>query len=371
VEGKKDAAIDPNVRMYMIAGRAHTDARVGFVGRALLVALDLWVTRSVKPPESQIPKIADRTLVDLEAYHKVAPAIPGLQVPRSFYHPLRLDPGPRWRSEGIADLVPPKLGPRYMCLIPQVDKEGKELAGIHLPEISVPLATFMGWSLRSPSFSHTIRRNAGKVWPLPYSEADRKKTNDPRLSILERYPTQSDYLAKVAKKILELKHQGFLLDEDVTILLNQAALQSDWIGNMWFIEDIAIEEGAKSGFAYFNKLREADILWWYGLNSNQLNNRINSKGYKLMKEGKLESALEAFKLNSMIFSRDYNVWDSLAECYFNMNEYDLSKRYYERSLKLNPDNTNARRMLEKITEKNKCIKWFFPRNNPIAIGLAF
>jgi tetratricopeptide (TPR) repeat protein len=156
----------------------------------------------------------------------------------------------------------------------------------------------------------------------------------------------------VAKKILELKHQGFLLDEDVTILLNQAALQSDWIENMRFIEDIAIEEGAKSGFAYFNKLREADILWWYGLNSNQLNNRINSKGYKLMKEGKLESALEVFKLNSMIFSRDYNVWDSMAECYFNMEEYDLSKKYYERSVTLNPDNTNAKRMLEKIKEKN-------------------
>lgn len=351
VEGKTDVAIDSDVRMYMIAGRAHTDARVGFVGRALLVALDLWITQGVKPPESQIPKILDGTLVDLEAYRKVVPAIPGLQVPESFYHPIRLNPGSRWRSEGIADFVPPKIGLRYVCLIPQVDEEGCELAGIHLPEISVPLATFMGWSLRSPSFSHTIRRNAGSVWPLPYSEADRKKINDPRRSILERYPTKSDYLAKAAKKILELKHQGFLLDEDVSILLNQAALQSDWIGNMRFIEDIAIEEGAKAGFAYFNKLREADILWWYGLSDSQFNNRMNSKGYELMKDGKLELALEVFKLNSMIFGRDYNVWDSLAECYFKMEKYDLSKKYYERSLKLNPDNTNAEKMLDKIKEK--------------------
>jgi tetratricopeptide (TPR) repeat protein len=143
-----------------------------------------------------------------------------------------------------------------------------------------------------------------------------------------------------------------LLDEDVTILLNQASLQSDWIKNMQFIEDVAMEEGARAGFTYFNKLREADILWWYGLSDSQFNIRMNSKGYELMKDGKLESALEVFKLNSMIFGRDYNVWDSLAECYYNMKEYDLSKKYYERSLKLNPDKTNAIKMLKEIEEKN-------------------
>jgi hypothetical protein len=351
VEGKKDAAIDPDVRMYMIAGRAHTDARVGFIGRALLMALDLWVSQGVKPPESQIPKISDGTLVDLVAYRNAVPAIPGLQVPESFYHPYRLDPGPRWHTQGIADNVPPKMGPRYVCLVPQVDEDGREIAGIHLTEISVPLATFMGWSLRSPSFSHTIRRNAGRIWPIPHAERDRKRTNDPRRSILERYPTKSNYLAQVAKNILELRHQGFLLDEDVTILLNQAALQSDWVRDLRFIEDVAVEEGAKAGFAYFSKLREADILWWYGLSDSQFRERMNAKGYELMKDGKLEPALEVFKLNSMIFTRDYNVWDSLAECYYNMKEYDLSKKYYERSLKLNPDNINAKKKLDEIKGK--------------------
>jgi len=351
VEGKKDEAIDPEVRMYMIAGRAHTDARVSFISRALLTALDLWITRDVKPPESQIPKISEGTLVDLETYREAVPAIPGLQVPESFYHPIRLDPGSRWQSQGIADFVPPKMGPRYVCLIPQVDEDGREIAGIHLPEISVPLATFMGWSLRSPSFSRTIRRNAGRIWPIPHTEDGRIRTNDPRRSIQERYPKKSDYLAKVATSILELKHQGFLLDEDVTILLNQAALQSDWVRNFRFIEDVAIEEGAKAGFAYLNKLREADILWWYGLNDSQFMNRMNSKGYELMKDDKLEPALEVFKLNSMIFARNYKVLDSLAECYYNMKEYDLSAKYYERSLKLNPDNANAKKMLEEIKEK--------------------
>jgi hypothetical protein len=351
VEGKKDAEIDPDVRMYMIAGRAHTDARVGFIGRALLTAIDLWVSQGAEPPESRIPRISDGTLVDLEAYRNVVPAIPGLRVPESFYHPFRLDPGPRWHSKGIADYVPPKTGPRYVCLIPQVDEDGKEIAGIHLPEISVPLATFMGWSLRSPSFSHTLRRNAGRVWPLLHTEEDRRQTNDPRKSILERYSNKSDYLAEEAKSILQLRDQRLLLDEDVTILLGQAVLQSDWIRDIRFIEDVAVDEGAKTAFAYFNNLRKADVLWWYGLSGGELNNRMNSKGYELMKAGKLESALEVFELNSMMFPRDYNVWDSLAECYYNMKKYDPAIEFYERSLRLNPDNANAKKMLEEIKRK--------------------
>jgi hypothetical protein len=66
VEGKKDIEIGRDVRIYAIAGRAHTDSRVGIVGRALLTALDEWVSLGTEPPASQIPTISDGTLVALE-----------------------------------------------------------------------------------------------------------------------------------------------------------------------------------------------------------------------------------------------------------------------------------------------------------------
>ncbi|NIM13651.1 MAG: hypothetical protein GTO45_16155 [Candidatus Aminicenantes bacterium] len=228
VEGKKDAGIDPNVRIYSISGRAHTDDRIGIIGRALLTALDQWVSHGLMPPKSQIPKISDNTLVTLETFRKTFPGIPGVQMPGSFYHPFRLDMGPRWHTEGIADHVPPKTGPRYVCLVPQVDEDGNEIAGICLPEIAAPLATFTGWSMRSPSFSRTLRRNAGRVWPLPVTAEERKKNGDPRKSILERYPTKADYLFQVTKSLLQLKQRRFLLDQDVTRLLMEAAQQTYW-----------------------------------------------------------------------------------------------------------------------------------------------
>jgi len=68
VEGKNDAGIDPNVRMYFTAGLRHGDPRFGPISRALLVAMDGWVSQGIKPPPSRVPKIADGTLVDLETY---------------------------------------------------------------------------------------------------------------------------------------------------------------------------------------------------------------------------------------------------------------------------------------------------------------
>jgi hypothetical protein len=228
VEGKRDAGIDPHVRIYAIAGRAHTDSRIGIIGRALLTALDQWVSHGAEPPKSQIPKISDGTLVTLEAFRQKFPGIPGVQMPDSFYHPFRLDMGPRWHTAGIADQVPPKTGARYVCLIPQVDEDGNETAGIRLPEIAVPLATYTGWSMRSPSFSRSLRRNAGQIWPLAVTAKERKKSGDPRKAILERYPTKADYIYQVTKSLLNLKHQRFLLDEDVAMLLKEAAEQNYW-----------------------------------------------------------------------------------------------------------------------------------------------
>lgn len=69
VEGKNDIEIDSNVRIYAIAGRAHTDDRIGIIGRALLTTLDQWVSLGIEPPGSQIPKISDGTLVKIGRAH--------------------------------------------------------------------------------------------------------------------------------------------------------------------------------------------------------------------------------------------------------------------------------------------------------------
>jgi hypothetical protein len=206
----------------------HSDGRIGVIGRALLVAMDQWVSSGIEPPASRIPRISDGTLVDLESWREAFPDIPGVLMPPSFYHPYRLDMGPRWNTEGIADNAPPIAGPRYVCLVPQVDEDGNEIAGVHLPEIAAPLSTCTGWSMRSPFYSLTLRRNSGRIWPFPVTAEERERNGDPRRSIFERYPSKADYLFQVTKSLLHLNRQRFLLDEDLTMLLMEAAQQTYW-----------------------------------------------------------------------------------------------------------------------------------------------
>lgn len=246
VEGKRDVALDPNVRLYLVAGAQHlgggpTDPGICQhprnplndrppVLRALLVALDQWVSTGREPPASRYPRIADGTLVDLETFRKAFPQIPGVRTPAVCYSPFRLDFGPRWVTAGIADCVPPRLGPPYRTLVPAVDADGNERAGIRLPEVAVPLATYTGWNLRAAAYGAEgmLAPYNGSYLIFARTRAERQQRGDPRPSILERYPTREVYLARLTQAALQLHDDGFLLDEDVVAILKTAAKQPWW-----------------------------------------------------------------------------------------------------------------------------------------------
>jgi hypothetical protein len=146
------------------------------------------------------------------------------------YVPMRLDFGPRWKELGIADIVPPHIGPPYRMLVPAVDADGNEIAGIRLPDIAVPAATFTGWNMRSESVgaAGALGRWNGSYLPFALTAEERKQSGDPRLSVAERYPTRDAYLARVAEAAVGLRDEGFLLDEDVVAILKTAAARSYW-----------------------------------------------------------------------------------------------------------------------------------------------
>ena len=237
VEGKVDAGLDPSVRIYMIAGTAHNSMTGGVyqspvnrattrpVMRALLVALDRWVADGVEPPESRYPRIDDGTLVDLAAFRAGWPGIPGAMAPEGHYRPLRLDPGPRWYTEGIADHVPPEIGPAFQTLVPMVDADGNEVAGIRLPHVAVPLATHTGWNVRDASWGAggMLTRWMGSYLEFPRTQAEGSRVGDPRASVEERYPTHDDYVSQVERVCRELVAGGYLLERDAAALIGEAA----------------------------------------------------------------------------------------------------------------------------------------------------
>jgi hypothetical protein len=222
--GGQDIALPPNVRGYLLAGTQH-GGKAGMPRdngpcvnprnwhdpmaaiRALLVALDEWVVAGREPPDSCVPKIADGTLVPAE---QVAfPAVPGLTPPAAAddVYPL-------------ADWTDPQRHERFWRpLVPQVDADGNEIAGIRLPDIAVPRGTFTGWNLyREPYPAGEPADRDGTFLAFPDREA---APGDPRRPLAERYGNGTDYLAEVKRVTHDLRARRLLLAEDAERYLSR------------------------------------------------------------------------------------------------------------------------------------------------------
>jgi hypothetical protein len=218
--GARDVALPANVRGYLLAGTQH-GGKAGMprdngpcvnprnwhdpmpAVRALLVALDEWVVSGRAPPDSRLPRVADGSLVPAE--HVRLPEIPGLTRPRASN-----DVAP------LADWTNPQPPARaWHALVPQVDADGNEIAGIRLPDIAVPRGTFTGWNLyASPYPEGELADRDGTFMAFAESSAQRALTGDARRSLAERYADAATYTAAVRICAAALQRDRFLLAED-------------------------------------------------------------------------------------------------------------------------------------------------------------
>jgi Alpha/beta hydrolase domain len=232
LDGHQDLPDPPNMRIFLLAGAKHGSGswppaenhsqqlRVDpldyrWAQRALLASLDKWVRRGVEPPPSRHPMLSDRTAVEHSAIK--FPDVAGVQWP---YHV----PG------GLRNDLP--AGPMSVLpfLVPQVDKDGNVTSGIRLPEQSVPLGTYGGWAFRSEAQGEpeTLVSMAGSYIPFAATKAERQKNHDPRLSIEERYNSREDYMRRVQAAADALAKQGYLLQDDVKTVVDDAGKHWDW-----------------------------------------------------------------------------------------------------------------------------------------------
>ena len=201
------------------------------VQRALWTDMDEWSTRGSEPPESQVPKLREGTLVPPLPQDGVGfPHIPGVTYTGLKTTRYRYNFGPNFYQTFVPTINPPVItppyednsanGPIYPSYVPKTDKDGNDIAGIRLPELTVPLATYTGWGLRSGVWANDGCEATGQYIPFAATAAARTTAQDPRPSVQERYPSFAFYKTKVVLAVDKLVRDRFLICDDTQDIVN-------------------------------------------------------------------------------------------------------------------------------------------------------
>jgi hypothetical protein len=221
-----------NIRLFLISNLQHfalanakservktcafptNPLNAGPPARALLVAMDRWITDGTLPPASRYPSLRDGTLASPTAADVGFPHIPGFDYTARMARPTLIN----------AETMPPTKGDAYPIFVPKTDADGRDLAGIRLPTLQAPIATHTGWNLRKAGFGEAeLCDNNGSMIPFAPTREEREKTGDPRLSLAERYPREGDRAAAIAKAAQQLVQDRLLLEEDLKLFTSVVA----------------------------------------------------------------------------------------------------------------------------------------------------
>lgn len=270
-DGASDLPDSPYTRNYFMSSMRHGTGNAANRGlcqqfdnplnsapvqRALFLALDAW-TYGTAPPSSRVPRLSDGTLV--------LPADTGFptNIPDSFgetpngkvtYTGLktsryRFNLGPGFYDTGIPSIFPPVItppleplladkavpdsssanGPIYPSFVPKTDSDGNDIAGVRLPDVTVPVATYTGWALRRGAQANDGCEAAGQYIPFAKTKVERLASGDPRPAVQERYPTFAEYQSAVHRAIDGLVKDRLMLCEDAGDALerlNEAGLNA-------------------------------------------------------------------------------------------------------------------------------------------------
>jgi alpha/beta hydrolase family protein len=249
-QGKHDVEPPAEERIYLIAGHQHGSGvarlvdttAIGARGandfnivdgltpqRAFLINLDRWVSEGLEPPPSAFPRLADGTAITREAALQQLSAIRGLTLLDVASLPTlrRVDLGPNG-EEGIVR-VPVEVGEPYPSFVSALDADGNEVAGIRVPDISVPVGTHTGWVSRHASTGGEgqLLDMQGATIPFAATSSERQQGRDARPSLAERYRDRDDYARRLRAAAEALAAERYILEEDIDLAVELALERYD------------------------------------------------------------------------------------------------------------------------------------------------
>jgi hypothetical protein len=249
-DARADIPLPENVRRYYYPGTTHGGGRGGFrvdaaaaggrcalpgnpnpeadTTRALTRDLIEWVTRGTPPPASQYPLLVRGELVPATRAAMGLADLPGVPWNDNILNQvLQYDFGPSFVAadvSGVMSQVPPRVVQVIPTYVPRVNADGNEaVSGVPSVLYQAPLGTYLGWNVVTSGFyaGQGCGFQGGYV-PFARTRAERAQTNDPRLSVEERYGTLEGYVCTVRGAVDAAVRDRFLLADDAQRLIAEA-----------------------------------------------------------------------------------------------------------------------------------------------------
>ncbi len=109
------------------------------------------------------------------------------------------------------------------------------------------------------------------------------------------------------------------------------------------ITEAIVKDGIKNAVQLYKNLRQEEPDKY-----NFAEDQLNILGYQLLNRNMVKAAIEIFKLNAEAYPESGNVYDSLAEAYMKDGNKEMAIKFYLKSLEKDPNNENARGMLNRL-----------------------
>ena len=155
-----------------------------------------------------------------------------------------------------------------------------------------------------------------------------------------RFPQEKNLIV-----LLDNTGTGYLdrLSDSIAKILYNQPYEQPKISIVPVLAKTIAEKGIAAGVAQYRDLKAKESAT-YDFSEAEL----NQLGYGLLRTGKPREAIEIFKLNVEAYPQGFNTYDSLGDAYVAINERELAKQNYKKSLELNPNNTNAAAALKTL-----------------------
>jgi Alpha/beta hydrolase domain len=241
---RHDLPIPPNIRIFYLSSTQHGGASVTaspatdtksycqyflninpyiYNTRALFTDLTAWVVNGTPPPSSRYPTVADGTLVP--ASRIGLPKISGVNFTALYNSRLFLYRGQQFDFVDMTGILtePPIEVADYNVLVPRVDRDGLDVAGVRSVAVSAPIGTNVPWSYRAAGFGEgDLCDLSGSFFAFAATKAERIVSGDPRLSLQERYGNHQGYVGAVTEAAEDLVADRLLVPTDAASIIAAA-----------------------------------------------------------------------------------------------------------------------------------------------------